>query len=137
MIIVYTDGACLGNPGEMGIGIVIYRDEVRIEELSETLGYGTNNIAEYTAVIRALETAHSLGETEIHIKSDSQLLVRQLNEEYKVRDPVLVDLKQKISKLRVGLKITFEHIAREHNKEADKLSKEAAELGKRRLKAKN
>lgn len=132
MITAFTDGASLGNPGPMGIGIVIYRDGMIVEELSEYLGHGTNNIAEYNAVIKALETAHAMGETEVHVKSDSQLVVRQLNNEYKVRDLELQPLKKRIEHLCVGLKVRFEHIPREKNKEADKLSKEAAELGRKR-----
>jgi ribonuclease HI len=131
MLVIFTDGACLGNPGPMGIGVVVYRDNVRIEELSEYIGNGTNNIAEYTAVIRALETVHQLGETEVHIKSDSELIVKQLNNEYKVRDPGLRTLRKRVDELCKGLKVRFEHIPREKNSEADELSKEAAELGKR------
>lgn len=116
----------------MGIGVALYRDGFRIEELSEYLGSGTNNIAEYTAVIRALETAHRLGDKEVHIKSDSQLIIRQLTGEYKVKDPKLKPLKTQVESLCRGLRVSFEHIPREHNTEADKLSKEGAELGKKR-----
>ena len=132
MLVIFTDGASLGNPGPMGIGVVIYKDGVRVEELEEYIGDGTNNIAEYTAVIRALETAHSMGDMDVHLKSDSQLLVRQLNGEYRVRDPGLKPLKEKVDHLCHGLKVHFEHIPREKNGEADALSKEAAELGRRR-----
>jgi len=132
MLVINTDGACIGNPGPMGIGVVISKDGFRIEELSEYIGIGTNNIAEYTAVIRALETMHALGEREAQIRSDSELIVRQLNNEYRVRDPVLKSLRGRIDKLREGLLVTFEHVGRERNKEADKLSKEGAELGRRR-----
>jgi ribonuclease HI len=132
MLIIYTDGASLGNPGPMGIGIVIYKGKLRVEELSEYIGVGTNNIAEYTAVIKALQTAHRMGEREVHIKSDSQLVVRQLNGEYKVKDLKLKPLKRKIDHLCKGLEVHFEHIPRDKNEEADQLSKEAAELGKER-----
>ncbi|NYZ74142.1 ribonuclease HI family protein [Candidatus Micrarchaeota archaeon] len=134
MITVFTDGASLGNPGPMGIGVVIYKDGVRVEELSEYLGHGTNNIAEYSAVIKALETAHAMGESDVHVKSDSQLVVRQLNNEYKVRDLELQPLKKRVEHLCIGLKVRFEHIPREKNEEADELSKEAAELGRKREK---
>ncbi|MEW6748523.1 MAG: ribonuclease HI family protein [Candidatus Micrarchaeota archaeon] len=134
MLTIYTDGASLGNPGPMGIGVVIYRDGFRVEELSEYAGSGTNNIAEYLAVIRALEAVHEIGAIEIHIKSDSELIIRQLNGEYKVKDPKLTPLKKRVDSLCHGLRITFEHIPREKNKEADKLSKEGAELGKKREK---
>ncbi len=131
MLVIYTDGASLGNPGPMGMGVVIYRDSMRVEEHSEYLGNGTNNMAEYTAVIKALETAHSMGEMEVHIKSDSQLVIRQLNNEYKVKDPKLKPLKRKIDRLCHGMTVYFEHIPREKNEEADRLSKEAAKRGKR------
>ena len=132
MLVIYTDGASLGNPGPMGIGIVVYREGIRVEELSEYIGKGTNNIAEYTAVIRALETAHSMGEMEVHIKSDSQLVIRQLNNEYKVKDQKLRPLKRRVDELcHSRMKVTFEHIPREKNTEADALSKEAAKRGER------
>lgn len=132
MLVIYTDGASSGNPGPMGIGVAIYRDHFCMEQLSEYLGTGTNNVAEYSAVIRALETAHSLGEREVHVKSDSQLVIRQLNNEYKVKDPGLRELKRRIDALRIGLEAHFEHIPREKNTVADKLSKQA--IRKRRLK---
>jgi ribonuclease HI len=134
MLTIYTDGASFGNPGPMGIGVVIYKDDFRVEELSEYIGEGTNNMAEYTAVIKALETAHHLGDMDVHIKSDSELVVRQLNNEYKVKDIKLKPLKRRIDELCHGLKVKFEHIPREKNEEADKLSKEGAELGKKRRK---
>jgi ribonuclease HI len=132
MLVIFTDGCCLGNPGPMGIGVVIYRDGVRVEELDEYIGDGTNNVAEYTAVIRALETAHEMGDAKVHLKSDSQLLIKQLNNEYKVKDAKLRPLKKRVESLCHGLEIHFEHIPREKNSEADKLSKEAAELGRKR-----
>lgn len=134
MLLIFTDGASLGNPGPMGIGIVIYKDGIRVEELSEYIGDGTNNIAEYSAVIKALETVHRMGELEAHIKSDSQLIVRQINGEYKVRDMDLRPLKMRVDELCYGIKVHFEHIPREHNAEADSLSKEGAEIGRRREK---
>jgi ribonuclease HI len=132
MLVAFTDGASLGNPGPMGIGIVIYRDGLVVEELSEYIGDGTNNVAEYNAIIKALRTAHEMGEMEVHIKSDSELVVRQLNNEYKVRDPKLIPLKREIDRLRGTISVSFEHIPREKNKAADKLSKEGAELGRKR-----
>jgi ribonuclease HI len=132
MLVIFTDGASLGNPGPMGIGVVIYRDGIRVEELSEYIGDGTNNIAEYTAVIKALETVHSMGDVEAHIKSDSQLIVRQLTGEYKVKDLKLLPLKRRVDDLCYGIRVHFEHIPREHNGEADSLSKEGAEIGRKR-----
>ncbi len=130
MLIIYTDGASLGNPGPMGLGIVVYKDDMRVEELSEYLGDGTNNVAEYTAVIKALQTAHRMSEREVHIKSDSELVIRQLNNEYKVKDLKLRPLKRKIDELCKGLEVHFEHIPREKNDEADSLAKAAAKRGR-------
>jgi len=131
MFTIFTDGASLGNPGPMGIGIVIYHNGKLLREISEYIGEGTNNIAEYSAVIKALEIAKEYDENEIHIKSDSQLIVRQLNGEYKVKDAKLKPLKRKIDSLCEGIDIHFEHIPREKNAEADKLSKNGAKKGKK------
>lgn len=133
-LLIFTDGAALGNPGPMGIGIVVYRNGEKLKEICEYIGEGTNNMAEYTAVIRALEYAKEIGEKEVHLRSDSQLLVRQLSGEYKTRDPKLRILKRKIDGLLKGMDVRFEHIPREKNEEADELSKKAAEKGKKKTK---
>ncbi len=130
-LIIFTDGASLGNPGPMGIGVAAFRHGKKVKEISEYIGEGTNNIAEYTAVMRALEFARGEGEKEVHIKSDSQLVVRQLNGEYKVKDEKLKALKLAVDELCVGMAVKFEHIPREQNEGADALSKEAAEQGKK------
>jgi ribonuclease HI len=132
---IFTDGASLGNPGPMGIGVVVYLHGKKIKEISEYIGHGTNNIAEYTALIRALEFAVGFakesGAKDVHIKADSQLIIRQMNGEYKVKDEKLKPLKRKADSLCIGLHVKFEHIPREKNEEADVLSKEAAERGKK------
>lgn len=131
-LVIFTDGAALGNPGPMGIGVVVFRGGTRVKEICEYAGQGTNNVAEYTAVMRALEFAREKGEKEIHIKSDSQLVIRQLNGEYKARDPKLKALKRKIDELCFGMAVRFEHIPREQNEDADELSKAAAKKGKKK-----
>jgi ribonuclease HI len=83
--------------------------------------------------VSAIETAHELGATTIHLKSDSELVVRQLNNQYKINDPQLRQLKKKIDSLVASIKITFEHIPREKNSEADKLSKEGATRSSKKL----
>ncbi len=133
MIIAYCDGACQGNPGPMGIGVVILKENKKIKELSEFIGMGTNNIAEYTAVLRALEEIKKLDENEVLIRSDSQLIIRQLNNEYKVKELHLKELKRKIDVYRSSLHIRFEHVPREKNTDADLLSKEAIEKALRFL----
>ncbi len=125
-MIIYTDGACFGNPGPMGVGIVIYDSNMKLlAEISEYVGEGTNNVAEYTAVIRALETAKIYEPENVELRSDSELLINQLNGKYKIKDLRLRSLKRKIDELTENLKIKFVHIPREQNKEADKLSKAA------------
>jgi ribonuclease HI len=128
MFIINTDGACSGNPGKMGIGAVISKDGKILAEISEAIGDGTNNIAEYTAVIRALEEARKLGVAEATIRSDSLLLISQLKGEYKVKAPHLRELRRKITKLSEGMKLHFEHVPREKNAHADELSKLAIGL---------
>jgi len=125
MLYIHTDGACFGNPGPMGIGIVVYREKKKIMEISEYVGEGTNNIAEYLALIRALEIAKRIGENEVHIKTDSELLARQINGEYRVKDRKLKPLKARVDALMRGMKVKVEHVPREQNEEADELSKRA------------
>ena len=127
-IIIYTDGACSGNPGPMGIGIIIYEkyeNRKILAQISEYIGDGTNNIAEYTAVVKALEAVKIFNPKKIEVRSDSELLIKQLNGEYKVRNSKLRDLKRNIELLSAGIVITFTHVPREENSEADKLSKMA------------
>ncbi|MDD5336862.1 MAG: ribonuclease HI family protein [Candidatus ainarchaeum sp.] len=125
MLTINTDGACFSNPGPMGIGVVIIKKGKIIGQISEFLGKGTNNIAEYTAVLKALEFAKKLGETEVEIRSDSQLLVKQLKGEYKLKAPHLRELKHKILEAAKGMDLNFKWVPREQNGLADKLSKDA------------
>lgn len=126
MLIIYTDGACFGNPGPMGIGVVVYKEKKKIMEISEYVGEGTNNRAEYLALIRALEIAKKMEEKEILIRTDSQLIERQIKGEYKVKNEKLKPLKAKADKLISEMEVKVEHITREKNEEADELSKRAA-----------
>jgi len=89
---IYTDGASKGNPGPMYIGIAIYKGKELVRTVSESVGTGTNNKAEYLAVVRALEEAEKIGADEVELRSDSQLLVRQLNGQYKVRSKNILPL---------------------------------------------
>lgn len=121
---VYCDGASRGNPGEAGIGYVIIDagGEV-IKEESDYLGLATNNVAEYTALIRSLQDSLKLGAGSVHVCSDSQLMVRQIKGEYKVKSPGLAPLFRQV----MGLIATFEdfeirYIPREQNKYADLLA---------------
>ena len=126
-VIINIDGASKGNPGPASIGIVFYKtkDEI-IGEVSEFIGDHTNNHAEYTALIKALEISVNKGYLDIEVNSDSELVVKQINKLYKVKDPDIKVLFDKaislISKLS-SFKIT--HVRREENAKADKLANKA------------
>ncbi|MFA5029333.1 MAG: ribonuclease HI family protein [Patescibacteria group bacterium] len=123
--ILYTDGGARGNPGPAGIGGVLKLGE-RIEKFKKYIGEATNNQAEYWALILGLEKAKDLGVEELDCFLDSELVVKQLNKEYRVKDKDLAPLFVKVWNLSVNFKkITFKHIFREQNKLADKLVNEA------------
>lgn len=130
-IIVFTDGGARGNPGPAAIGVQ-FLDEagVVLGELSETIGDATNNVAEYSAVKRALEhlvkTVEDAKTTELAFNLDSQLVERQLNGAYKIKDPHLKVFAEDINALRERFSsVSFHHVRREQNKEADRLVNEA------------
>lgn len=131
-LIIYTDGGARGNPGPGGIGAVIYdEDKKKIAEISEFLGHSTNNQAEYKAVIAAMKKAKELGAEFLEFFLDSELVVKQLKREYKVKNPDLAPLFLQIYNLEMGFKkISFHHIPRERNKEADALANMAMDRGK-------
>lgn len=125
-LIIYTDGGARGNPGPAGAGVVIYQEKGDGEELAEKfgkyLGEATNNQAEYTALLLAITRAREIGATSIDFMMDSELIVRQMNREYKVRDQDLAVLFMKVWNEAMHFKkVTFTHIPREKNKEADKM----------------
>lgn len=126
---IYTDGASRNNPGESGIGVVIKNDQNEvIDTLSEYLGIGSNNRAEYMALIRALEVARKFDPQAVHFYLDSQLVVRQIMGEYKVRDaglmPLFLKAKQIFNEYK---KWSIQHIYREENSEADALANAAVQ----------
>lgn len=133
-IIIYTDGAARGNPGPAGSGACITdADGNMLRGFTRPLGRATNNFAEYEAVILGLEGARKLfgseavKEMEVEVRMDSELVCKQLNGEYQIKEESLVPQFIKIWNMRVAgfPKIKFIHIPREKNKEADKLSNEA------------
>lgn len=131
-LICYTDGGARGNPGPSGIGVVLMNEaaDVKEAEISEYLGHGTNNQAEYTALLRCLEKAKELQAGTVHVRLDSELVVKQMSGEYKVKNAELQKLFLKIWNLRQEFKkVTFEHVRREFNKEADRLANEAMDRG--------
>lgn len=124
-IVAYTDGAARGNPGESGIG-VIFKDEkgAILAKICGYIGEATNNVAEYQALIACLKNASKTKCSRLVVHSDSELMVRQLLGEYKVKDPTLKLLFQKAQRLLAKASFEFEikHVGRELNKEADKLA---------------
>ena len=128
-IIINIDGASRGNPGPSAIGIIFKEETSTIHEISEYIGNHTNNFAEYTALIRALETSHEKGFKKIEIKSDSELVVKQINKIYKVKDADIKELFDKASAL-ISKFPDFKiiHIPREENLKADKLANNALNL---------
>jgi ribonuclease HI len=122
---IFTDGGARGNPGPGGIGVVIKYDD-KVLEFSKFIGNSTNNQAEYKAVILALEEAKKIKAKEIDFYLDSELVVNQLNRKYKIKNQDLSFLFIQIWNLSSNFnKITYTHIKREQNKEADRLVNKA------------
>lgn len=119
---LFTDGGSRGNPGPAAIGGVLYQDEQEIAHFSEYIGETTNNQAEYKALLTGLELAQKHRIQELECFLDSELVVKQLNKEYRVKDPDLAKLFVKVWNLSQEFsKISFSHVRRELNKEADRL----------------
>ncbi len=126
-VIIHTDGAAESNPGPAAIGATIKDEQGKLlVAISQRIGWATNNQAEYRAVIVALEKASELGAQQIDIKLDSQLVVRQINGRYRVKNADLKLLHQRAEKLLSQFKgFTISHIPRERNREADRLASRA------------
>ena len=120
------DGGSRGNPGPAGYGVRVERDDGSIIELKEALPLATNNVAEYSGLLAALRWAAANGISTLHIRSDSELLVKQMKGQYRVKNPGLQPLYEEAVRLvRRVERVTFEHVRREFNKEADRLANEA------------
>lgn len=124
---LYTDGASWGNPGPAAIGVVLYRDASRpVRQVRRTIGRATNNVAEYTALLVGLREARRLGAEELEVLADSELLVKQLHGEYRVKDETLRALwDQAQALLEAFPRVVIRHIPREQNREADRLAQQA------------
>lgn len=124
--IIHTDGGSRGNPGPAAYGFVLTRPGAPDLEENDFIKQATNNIAEYTAVVRALERAKELGAERVIIKSDSELMVKQMNGQYKVKNEGLLPFYLEAVELRRGFKnVQFQHVRREYNKDADRLCNDA------------
>ena len=123
-VVICVDGASRGNPGLAAIGATIKDEQGRlIARISQGIGRTTNNQAEYRAVIAALEEAIRLGAGQVELNSDSELVVKQIKGEYRVKKAALKPLYQRVKQLQSGLEsFTINHIPRQQNKEADRLA---------------
>lgn len=122
-LVIFTDGACFGNPGPAASAAVITAGGEVIGERTRYLGEATNNKAEYEAVILALTAAAELGASSVTLKTDSQLVARQITGRYKMKNPGLKPLLDRIRDLSSGLKLKVVEIPREQNSHADRLAK--------------
>jgi ribonuclease HI len=135
-VVLYTDGAARGNPGPAGIGVVARRGGEEVFTISEYIGKATNNMAEYAAVIAGLEKAAEMGLGEVTVMMDSELVVRQLNGGYRVKNAKLKELYSRAKRAIESLDgCRFVHIPREENAAADRLANVALDgvLKKRRV----
>lgn len=118
----YTDGGSRGNPGPAAIGAVIEDENSKIYEYGEFIGHTTNNEAEYKALILALTKAKALKAKKINCLLDSELVVKHLNHQYRIKEEKIIPLFIKVWNLMLDFeKVTFTHIPREKNKKADAL----------------
>ncbi|HUI31843.1 MAG TPA: ribonuclease HI family protein [Candidatus Acidoferrales bacterium] len=132
-LIANIDGASFGNPGASGLGIVLYNADGKVvKEHWENIGCGTNNRAEYMALLKSIDLAEELGADELEVRSDSLLVVSQVNGLYKIKNSTIKILaKQVYDKIKAAkMKFKIIHIPRELNKAADKLSKKGASFVK-------
>ena len=126
MISIYCDGASKGNPGPASIGVYAVQEGKEVFTISEALGNGTNNFAEWTSLIQALKKSIENKFLDVEIFMDSELVVRQFNGVYKTKHPDLIPLKQEAMKLAAQFhSIKLTHIPREKNKNADTLANKA------------
>jgi ribonuclease HI len=128
---LFTDGGARGNPGPAAYGYVLEADDgTLLAAHGERIGIATNNVAEYSALIAGLEKALELAVPEVEVISDSELLVKQMNGEYRVKNEALRELSARASQLarQIG-DVSYRAVRREHNELADRLVNEALDAG--------
>jgi ribonuclease HI len=128
-LVAYVDGGSLGNPGSSGIGVVIDGSSNGTIKISRWIGRQDNNVAEYVALMEALQYALGLKAKSLHVFSDSEVVVRQMRGEYNCRSPRLYSLHWICRKLARSLEFSISHVSREHNVEANRLASSAARVG--------
>jgi ribonuclease HI len=130
-LLAYIDGGARGNPGPAGYGVLIKnQDGQKVAELSEYLGHQTNNYAEYSGLLAALQYALGNGHGALKVISDSELMVKQIRGHYKVKSPSLLDLHRRAQSLIAQLQwFSIQHVLRSQNREADGLANAAMDRG--------
>lgn len=130
-VVVNTDGAALGNPGPAGAGYVLQDETGReLRRGSQHLGVATNNVAEYEALLMGLTAARSAKAREVVVRMDSELVVKQMTGQYRVKHPGLRPyFERAVKAVDTFGSVIFEHVGREQNKEADRLASDAAYHG--------
>jgi ribonuclease HI len=127
--ILFFDGACRGNPGPMAIGVVLMKNGKKLGELSKRLGTGTNNIAEWSALVEGLKLAIAHGCRKLEVRGDSQLVIKQISGQYRVKSEKLIPLFNEAKKLCGNFKeIGFKWVNREDNARTDTLSNNALDM---------
>jgi len=130
-LVAYVDGGSLGNPGPAGIGVVIDVPQGQKVRIAKWIGRQDNNVAEYLALLEALQYAVKLGARAIHVYSDSQVVVRQMTGQYSCRSPRLYSLHWTCRKLSRSLDFSISYVPREYNAEANALASSAARRRRR------
>jgi ribonuclease HI len=130
-LVAYIDGGSLGNPGPSGIGVVISGVRNGKLKIAKWIGWQDNNVAEYLALLEALQCAVLLKAGALHVYSDSEVVVKQMTGVYACRSPRLYSLNWTCRKLARSLKFSISHVSRELNAEANRLANSAARTKKR------
>src|SRR5213082_3993881 len=125
-LVAYVDGGSLGNPGPAGIGVVIDGGLDGTIRIAKPIGRQDNNVAEYLALLEALQCAVALKARKLHVYSDSEVVVRQMQGEYSCRSPRLYSLNWICRKLARSLQFSISHVPRDKNREANSLASTAA-----------
>jgi ribonuclease HI len=124
-LVAYVDGGCHGSPGPSGIGVVIENPTGETIRIAKWIGHQDNNVAEYVALLEAIQHALEVKAKVLHVFSDSELVVKQMKGEYQCRSPRLYSLNWTCRKLARALEFQIFHIRREFNREANKLANQA------------
>ena len=126
VLVAHVDGRSHGNPGPAGIGIVIQDLQGETTRISKWIWHQDNNVAEYLALLEALQQALAMSARALHVFSDSEIVVKQMRGEYACRSPRLYSLNWTCRKLARSLEFSISHVGREHNREANSLASTAA-----------